>query len=316
MSGRVALGIDIGGTKILAAVVETGTGAILSRARAATPADRGPAAVVDAAAGAAHVALAEADASVTVCGVGTAGTVDPRGVISSATDLLPGWAGTDVAGDLRRRLRLPVRVLNDGHATAMGEAELGAGRDGEDVLVVAVGTGIGAGFVHGGHLVAGPRGSFASVGHVLADPRGPRCSCGASGHLEAMASGPALEAAYRRLAGAGRPLVEVQSLAESGDERARRVFDEGGAVLGRTLAGAVSLLDADSVVIGGGVGQAGELLLAPLRASLAEAMGDRNRPVRVDSARLGADACVIGAALWAVRRRVSQSVHSPSSRSA
>jgi len=303
MSARIALGIDIGGTKILAAVVDVDTGEVLARARAATPAARGPGAVLEAAAAVAHVALAESDANVPACGVGTAGTVDPRGVISSATGILPGWAGTDVAGRLRRMLRMPVRVLNDGHATAVGEAALGAGRDGLDVLVVAIGTGIGAGFVHDGHVVVGSRGSFASVGHVLADPRGPLCSCGVPGHLEAMASGPALEASYRRLSGIGRPLVEVQELAESGDAEALAVFDEGGALIGRTLAGAVNLLDADLVVIGGGVGRAGELLLAPLRAALAEGLTDRRRAVRVAPAELGTDACAIGAARWATRGR-------------
>ncbi len=307
MRRNLALGIDIGGTKVLAAIVDVSTGEVLDRVRRATPASEGPAQILETAAGTARSVLRTTGASVTTCGVGTAGTLDEHGVVASATDVLPGWTGTDVSGTLEEVLGLPVYALNDGHATALGEACLGAGRGEPDVLVVAIGTGIGAGFIHDGNVVTGRRGSFASVGHVLADPRGPRCSCGAYGHLEALASGPALEEAYRAASGGPHlDLVAVQRLAEAADSVAASVFTEGGQVLGRTLAGVVNVLDIDMVVIGGGVGRAGDLLLAPLRSALAANLSDARHHVRVAQAALGTDACAIGAARFAARRAAAR----------
>lgn len=289
------LGIDIGGTKTAAALVDRG-GRVLQRREAPTPARSGREAVLDAAARLAADLLGAAAGPV---GVGTAGTVDPTtGTIRYATDSLPGWTGTPVADALAARLGRPVRVTNDVNAAALGECWAGAGRDHAHVLLVAVGTGLGGALVRNGRVEAGARGAAGEVGHLPAPgAERLRCGCGRHGHLEAIASGSGLAAAYAVETGTQVTGRTVADRAAAGDAVARRVVDRAGAALGAALAGLVALLDPDAVLVAGGA--AGALLRAASAAYAAEVpAGWAGVPLR--PAALGADAVLVGAARLAM----------------
>ncbi|MER7419730.1 ROK family protein [Micromonospora peucetia] len=291
MSGPT-VGIDIGGTKTVAALVDA-AGTVLDRRQAPTPAQEGPAAVLDTAARLAGDLLPAAGAG--PVGVGTAGTVDPAtGTIRYATDSLPGWAGTRVADELAVRLARPVRVTNDVNAAALGECWVGAGRDRQDLLLVAVGTGLGGALLQHGRVCTGARGGAGEVGHLPAlGAERLRCGCGRYGHLEAIASGTGLAQAFALATGERITGRTVADRAGTGDRTARNVVHRAGTALGATLAGLVALLDPELVLVAGGA--AGSLLPAAAtayRAALPPAWAD----VPLLSAALGADAVVVGAA--------------------
>ncbi|MEU4482168.1 ROK family protein [Micromonospora sp. NPDC023966] len=289
------VGIDIGGTKTAAALVGPG-GQVLERGEVPTPARSGPGAVLDAAARLAADLLGAATGPV---GVGTAGTVDPAtGSIRYATDSLPGWTGTPVAGALAARLGRPVRVTNDVNAAALGECWAGAGRDRAHVLLVAVGTGLGGALVRNGRLETGARGAAGEVAHLPAPgAERLRCGCGRHGHLEAIASGSGLAAAYSIETGTQVTGRTVADRAAAGDAVAQRVVDRAGATLGAALAGLVTLLDPEAVLVAGGA--AGALLPAASAAYSAELpAGWAGVPLL--PAALGADAVVVGAARLAM----------------
>ncbi|MEO3796129.1 ROK family protein [Nonomuraea sp. B10E15] len=287
------LGIDIGGTKIAAGLV-TPEGTVLRRAYAPTPAAQGPGAVVRAAA---RLARELGLDGVTCAGVGTAGVVDPAGrKIAGATDAIRDWAGTPLAQLLETELDLPVLVRNDVHAFLAGEL---AGSPWRAALGVTVGTGIGGALALDGRVVTGVRGAAGHVGHVpVPEAAGLACSCGAEGHVEAVASGPAMTAALDRERGRGlrADLRRVVGAAGEGDADALGVLARGGRALGRALAGVVNVWDPDVVILGGGVLAAGELYLAPLRAALAAGVLPVLADVPVVTARLGDDAVLVGAA--------------------
>jgi glucokinase len=305
---EVALGIDIGGTKTSAGVVDA-SGRVLHHATRPTPARDGAAAVLHTAAELAREMLESVvgmNAQIRGCGAGVAGTVDRNGIISHATEALPGWAGTDVAQELSAALELPVRVVNDVQAMALGEHRFGAAADAESALIVAVGTGIGGAIICGGAVVAGRTGTAGAVGHVpVPAPVPRRCPCGRMGHVEAYASGPAIVADYVARGGVAARLEEVAGNARAGDELAREVIATAGAILGTALGGLSNVLDPELIVVGGGAANLGELLFDPLEAALyREAIsGPDQVPVRPTG--LGALAAVVGAASLALPARLN-----------
>ncbi|MER7335998.1 MULTISPECIES: ROK family protein [unclassified Micromonospora] len=286
------VGLDIGGTKTAAALVGP-DGQVLRRRLAPTPAASGPAAVLDTAAGLARDLLDAAGPG--PVGVGTAGTVDPTtGTIRYATDSLPGWAGTRVADELAGRLGRPVRVTNDVNAAALGECWVGAGRGRPHLLLVAVGTGLGGGMIRSGRLATGARGAAGEVGHLPAPgAERLRCGCGRYGHLEGIASGTGLSAAYTLETGVRITGRAVAERAATGDLAARQVVDRAGTVLGRALAGLVAVLDPQAVVVAGG---AGATLFPGARAAFAAELPAAWADVPLFPAALDADAVVVGAA--------------------
>lgn len=309
-AGPLAIGIDVGGTKLAGGVVDR-YGRVSGLTRADTPAGD-PARLRDV-----IVDLVEELAAahpVVAVGVGAAGWVDPGpGRIRFAPHLA--WRDEPLREELARALRRPVRLENDANAAAWAEYRFGAGRPGGDpLLLVTVGTGIGGGIVAGGRLLRGAHGFAGEPGHQVVVPDGRPCGCGRRGCLEQYASGPALvrsvraAAAEQPAAAAGlRELVGdldrltgplVTTAARAGDKLARDAFDQLGRWLGAGLADLVQLLDPELLVIGGGVAEAGELLLAPAREAYRQALGQRGRlPVaQLRAARLGSLAGLVGAA--------------------
>ncbi len=209
MTLPATVAVDVGGTKIRAGSVIDGR---LAHVRGVpTPATAGAQAVLDTIAEVAAAVIADVPGSGDAesgadlawrIGIGAAGVIDPAtGVVVSATDSLVGWAGTELTAELSARTGLPVRAVNDVHAHALGESFAGASRGTRSSLLVAAGTGIGGGFITDGRLLTGRNSAAGHIGHVSsAAAAGLDCPCGGTGHVEAIASGPGILAAYRRLA--------------------------------------------------------------------------------------------------------------------
>jgi glucokinase len=295
---ELVLAVDIGGTKILAGLVAA-DGTIAASEQVATPAREGAAAII-----AAVVALGEKlqreHGKVTRCGVGTAGVVGEHGEITSATNHLSGWAGTRLQERLTTALAMPVTVLNDVQAVGLCEALLGAAKGHRSALMLALGTGVGGAIARNGMVERGAYGIAGSVGHHLSPVRrGRPCPCGGTDHLEAYASGTAMEEEYRTRTGRSAGLREIATLAQSGDAAASAVIAEAAEVLGACIGSANNVVDAEIVVVGGGVLALGDLLLAPAReAAKREALG-LSKAVQIVPAQYGPTACLIGAALAA-----------------
>lgn len=293
------IGVDIGGTKIAAGIVQQ-RGDVTRVVRAATPTEGGHA-VLDTAAD--LVRDLAVDGDVGGIGVGAPGIIDPvEGVVRSATDIVPGWAGVGVRAGLHRRTGLAVAVDNDVRAMALGESAAGTGRDRTEVLHVSVGTGIGGALVRNGRLVRGSRGSTGEIAHLLVPATGRiPCGCGRHDHLEAVAAGPAIAADYTaRSATTG--VVDLPTVAgrmRDGDQHARAAIATAATVLGRCLAGVVTAFDIDAVIIGGGAAQIGADFLQPLTTALDAEIRPPGRAVPVLPATLGTNAPIIGAGLLA-----------------
>lgn len=290
-----AVGLDIGGTKTLALRVDA-EGNILAREVVATPAED----VDGMLAAAAGAVAAVSSPEVIAVGAGVAGMVQ-GGVVVFAPNLA--WQDLEVASRISSQTGLPCVADNDANVAAWGESRLGAGRGADHMLMLTIGTGIGGGLVSGGRLVHGAHGFAGEVGHIIVQPDGPKCGCGNRGCWETVASGKAIDRLAREAFGEGAPSgSQVTDLARAGDATAARVLTEVGKRLGEGIAGLVNVLDPEIVVIGGGVIEAGELLLGPAREHFALSVEARDfRPdVPIVPAALGPDAGAIGAALLAL----------------
>jgi len=305
----LAIGIDIGGTKVAAGVVDD-NGNVLARTRRRTP-TRDPAHLVDVVGEIVRQLLAEHE--VTCIGVGAAGWVDAdRKTVLFAPNLA--WRDTPLRDQIAEKLDLPVVVENDANAAAWGEYRFGAGVGAKDVIVVTIGTGIGCGIVIDDRLYRGAFGIAGEPGHMRVVPGGRRCGCGNHGCWEQYCSGTALVRAAQEIAtqrpDEGQRLRQiagdidaidgtaVMRAAQENDPAAVDCFQEVGRWLGQGLADLAVILDPDRFVVGGGVADAGELLLAPARDTFASVLSGRgHRPVaEIAGAKLGSEAGLIGAA--------------------
>ena len=306
---QYAIGVDLGGTKTAAGVVSAAGEVLFSETIPTLNRDGGEA-ILDATAAVVAGLMERARAQgldVGLVGVGSAGVIDAgRGMVVSATDAILGWAGTELAVDLARRLGLApesVRAVNDVHAHALGEAWTGAAAGTASSLLVAFGTGVGGSFVLAGSPVLGHRHVAGHVGHI-ASPfaysrgRALACVCGGAGHVEAIASGPAIREAYLRLGGSQNVADTRAVFVQAHDGEAAAIAAIGGAAAaaGQAVGGLANVLDPELVVVTGGLADAGELWWKPmetaLRAELLAPLVDL--PVR--RAALGNTAAVIGAA--------------------
>jgi glucokinase len=306
----LTVGIDVGGTKIAGGVVDP-EGTVLETARRESPATD-----TDAIEEAIEDLVAELGSrhAITAVGVGAAGFVDSkRATVLFAPNLA--WRDEPLKHDLEARIGLPVVIENDANAAAWGEFTYGAGAEVDDLLLVTVGTGVGGGVVLNGSLHRGAFGVAAEIGHIRVVPGGRLCGCGNHGCWEQYASGTALVREAREQAGRGsliaRALLDraggeitgidgplITSAAADGDPFAREQIDELGRWLGEGIATLAAVLDPAMVVLGGGVSEAGELLLEPVRAAFrANLTGRSYRPeLEIRQAQLGNRAGMIGAA--------------------
>jgi glucokinase len=302
----ITLGIDVGGTKIAAGAV-TSEGVVLETQRSHTPA-RDPEATQNA-----IVTLVRDLATryeVTAVGIGAAGFVDvSRSVVLFAPNLA--WRDEPLKSRVEAETGLPVVVENDVNAAAWGEFQFGAGSDVDDQLMVAVGTGIGGGIIVDGELIRGSFGVAGEIGHLRMVPQGTLCGCGQHGCWEQYASGRALVREARNRVWEGDALLEaadgdpakiegqmITAAARKGDPLSIALLADLGSWLGQGVASLAAVLDPGVVVIGGGVSEAGDLLLSPIRKAFDDHLsGAGNRPhLELRVATLGNQAGMIGAA--------------------
>lgn len=313
---KLTIGVDVGGTKIAAGVVDK-NGSIIEMLKRPTPA-ADPAKTIEVISEAVRQLAGAYE--VEAVGIGAAGFVEEsRSTVRFAPNLA--WRDEPVAQQVQDRVRLPVFVENDANAAAWAEARLGAGRGHDSMVLITVGTGIGAGFVINGELYRGRFGMAGEPGHYRVVPEGRLCGCGNRGCWEQYASGSALVAEARDYArrspgaavrllqlGGGTPEgitgPEVTTAAREGDFGALRCFEIVGRWLGEGLADLAAILDPGCFVLGGGVSEAGDLLLDEARRAFE--VGLTGRQYRTHSeivlAELGQDAGLIGAADLAGRR--------------
>ena len=302
-SGASVLAVDVGGTKIAAALVEPG-GRIAAYDRIATPHE--PGLDADGLWRTLEALLDKlvADAGtppLAGVGVGCGGPMTwPAAEVSPLN--IPAWRGFPLRERLGARYPgLPVRVHNDAVCVAVGEHWRGAGRGRGNILGMVVSTGVGGGLVLDGRLVDGASGNAGHIGHVVVDPAGPACKCGGRGCLEAIARGPGLvawaqEQGWRPGSGDATG-VELAADARRGHPVAVAAMRRAGRAIGVAIASATHLCDLEVAAIGGGVSQAGALLFDPLEEALrAHARMDFARQVQVVPAALGQTAGMIGAA--------------------
>ena len=311
----VWIGVDVGGTKVLAGVVDK-SGRVLRTATRRTPGRRVESRHVEDALAAAVRDVAGAE---TVCGIGVAaaGFVDTAGERVMFAPHLP-WQGEDVRAVLEARFGAPTVLDNDANCAALAEWTHGAARGAGSALVVTMGTGIGGALLVDGHVLRGANGMAGEFGHMQVVPDGHPCECGRRGCWEQYSSGNALvRSARTRMADRPSVLEEacggnldsltgpmVTDAAESGDLVAWEAFQGVGDWLGVGVANLVAAFDPELVVVGGGVSAAGERLLAPARAALARALvgSEHRRLPAVVPAQLGPAAGVVGGAALARRR--------------
>ncbi len=306
----LTVGVDVGGTKVAAGVVDP-RGRIIEKLQRATPAAC-PDATIDVIAGAVNELLARHE--IDAIGIGAAGFVDrARSTVLFAPNLA--WRDEPVRRLVAESIGRPVVIENDANAAAWAEVKFGAARGERDVILITVGTGIGAGMVLNGQLYRGCFGSAGEPGHYRVEPDGRLCGCGNQGCWEQYASGSALVAEAREFArrspGAAVRLLQlgggspdgidgpaVTQAAREGDAGALRCFDIVGGWLGAGLADLAAVLDPGCFVIGGGVSQAGDLLIGPATAAYHDGLTGRSHRefAAVKLARLGPEAGLIGAA--------------------
>lgn len=298
----LAIGLDIGGTKILGGLVEAGTGRVVAEHREPTPAGHGAAGIMAALITTAMTLARQADP--VAIGVSSAGHVDwEEGVVVDGTPNIPAWAGTRVAPELRAATGLPTCCDNDGNAAAFGEAWVGAGKGLDAVVAITLGTGFGAGIFDRGHILRGMRGGGAEVGHLILHPGGRPCNCGQTGCVEAHVSGTALTRRAQERWGPEATCPDVFDRAGRGDAEAREILDEFAHDLALTIVSLFNLCDPGAILIGGGLIGRAEAFLPKTRADLVELIGGKRFDLEgVRLAELGERAGMVGAAGEALAR--------------
>ena len=288
----LVIGLDIGASKMLAGLVTRGGDRVQTLQVETAPS---PSAILSAARALCERLIASVDSPVLGIGIGSAGIVDTAsGIVLHANDNIPGWSGTDLTAlDING---LPVFAENDARAFAYGEANIGAGAVYTSLLCLTVGTGIGGALILDGDVWHGANFSAGEIGYLVVDWDGEQPLI-----LDQYASGPAIECAYQRAGGSQLALTEISRRALTGDTAARAVITDKARRLGAVLAGFVTAINPEAVVIGGGVPLIGALWWDALEAAFRANLPPLLRGTPLLPAALGAEAVLLGAALLAWR---------------
>ena len=316
------IGVDLGGTHLRAALVDTQHGAVVAMEKVATPALQGPPAVEAAILGLVQAVIAQCavpESELGGVGIGVPGLVDlDRGVALVVPNIPGDWSALPLEADLQQALGLPVHLINDVRAITLGEWTFGAGRGVDTLACYAIGTGIGGGVIINNRLHLGISGSAGEIGHQQVELNGLACNCGGRGCLEMYASGTAMAANAIKAVAQRRPtliaalagndlnkitLEIVVQAALKGDAVAKEIFEQAGVYLGMAVANTLLTISPRRVVFAGGAAAAGELLLDPVRR-LVHARVHLVPVEKVEFVRatLGDEAGLLGAALWAQDR--------------
>ena len=308
------IGIDVGGTNVKIALVDS-DGKIGYSNTIPTRAEMGYEYTINNMKQAIRDLMTETKLSakdIEGIGFGLPGQVDFKSGIVRLITNIPGWVEIPLAKMIEDEFHIPTRIDNDVRCAALGELNFGAGKGCENLICITVGTGIGSGLIINGKLVRGASNAAGEIGHIkLQMHDGPICGCGDTGCLEAFASGPSIVAMaeeyimggkstkYREMANGNdiTPFI-VAEAAKAGDAVAKRIFTRMGEYIGIGMASVVNLLNPEKIIIGGGVADAGDILLNPLKETIKKrAMKIAGETVQVVPAQLGNTAGVIGASL-------------------
>ena len=309
------LALDIGGTKILAALVISGK--IITRDYSLTHAAEGPAAVINNIFHAIDSILAQSErdlSNIRGISIAVAGGIDSKNGLVTLSPNLPGWYDVPLARLVGERYPVDIHLINDANAAAIGEHRYGAGIGKRNIIFLTVSSGIGGGVIINNEIYEGTGGAAGEFGHMTIDFHGPKCPCGNVGCLEMLASGKAMAREVIRLIKEGGhssltatvkgeidaiTAREIKIAAEQGDALALAAVDWTATNLGIGLVGIVNIFNPEIIVIGGGVSNFGEMLLAPARkVVLARAFPFSANTVQIVRAGLGEDAGVVGAGEW------------------
>jgi glucokinase len=312
------LGIDLGGTKIVAGLVDR-EGRIVARQHCRTEAKEGQDAVFHRLVEATAQLLTTDGISrqqVAAIAIACPGPVDARRGVVTAPPNLPGWRDVPLGRMIQEEFSLPTSLENDANAAALAEHRFGAGRGVDHMIYVAASTGIGGGFILDGRLYRGATGAAAEVGHTTILPQGPLCGCGNRGCLEALAAGSAIAREARERVQRGVPTLIaeladrnldsitaklVAQAADQGDWEANAILGQAMSYLGVGMANLVNLLNPELLVIGGGLTKMGERLFEPVRRAIdLRAFATAARAVELRRAQLGDDVGLLGAAAVAM----------------
>lgn len=231
-------------------------------------------------------------------GIGLPGPVDSQKGIVHFLPNIPGWKEVPLKKLLEKKLRMPVFVDNDAKVMTLAERTLGAARNFNNCLCLTLGTGVGGGLILGGKLYRGPDNASGEIGHLPINESGPRCNCGGSACLEAYVGNNRILLRAAKVFGRAITLERLSVLAKEGNKKAGAIWERMGRQLGVALTAAVNILNLDAVVIGGGVAQAGAILLDSVKDTIRKrAMSVQAKRVKVLRAALSSDAGLIGAAV-------------------
>jgi glucokinase len=313
----LALGIDLGGTKILTAVIGA-QGKIVSRDQSVTPAEKGQDAVIHSILESVNRALHQAgidSSDLIAVSVGAPGLSNPETGILFTSPNLPGWRDVPLRDIIEKRLNKKTFLINDANAAALGEFNFGAGKGARHFIFITVSTGIGGGIIIDGNVYSGFSGTAGEIGHMTIDDEGPLCNCGNRGCWEALASGTALaDEAIRQIQGGARTTIlgyagnaiekvtakVIHRAAEEGDELANRLIARTGYYVGVGLANLINIFNPELIVIGGGLANMGKRLLEPaFEEAEKRSFKESYRAVRFAPAALGKNSGVLGAAAFA-----------------
>ncbi|MCU0641601.1 MAG: ROK family protein [Candidatus Margulisbacteria bacterium] len=283
------IGIDLGGTKIAAALAAP-TGKIITDVNIPTEAAKGQAQVIDNLKKATDALIRGQKTKVSCIGIGVPGPIDYETGIVIEPPNLPGWKKVNLKKILEKEFKVPVHVDNDANCAALGEAYFGAGRQVRHFIYITISTGIGGGIIIDRKLYRGAIGAAGEFGHMIIDPAGPLCGCGNHGCFEALASGTAIK---RR---SGMDAIAVELAARQGDATALKVINETAHYLALGIANLVNIFNPEMVILGGGVSKMRELLLNPIRVEFKKyALTLPAKHVKIVRAKLGSESGVLGA---------------------
>ncbi|MFC2025046.1 ROK family protein [Chloroflexota bacterium] len=314
------LAIDLGGTKIITAIISRKS-EIIAREYRPTLADEGPQSVInrifsaiDHLLGLRNMSLSQLNS----ISIAAAGAIDMEMGIVTLSPCLAGWHDIPLRSIVEEKYKANIFLLNDAIAAALGEHRFGAGKGANNLVLLTLGTGIGGGIIINGKIYFGSSGGAGEIGHMTIDVNGPKCNCGNIGCLEMLVSGTAItKEAIRRLSqGEKSSLTEtvegrienitaknISLAAQNGDPIALEVIDKAASYLGAGIVNLVNIFNPDIIIIGGGMAKMGDLLLEPVRQVLKErAFQLSSQAVRIVPAQLGNDAGVYGAAIFAFQQ--------------
>ncbi len=299
---KITIAIDVGGTQMRAAVFPAGENKPIRQKRIPTYVDGKTS--LDRLIQLIREITAD-DEKIESIGIAAPGPLDPKTGIILASPNLPEWIGISISEMLQKEFGVPAFLGNDANLAAVGEWKYGAGQGHHHLLYLTISTGIGGGVISDDRLLVGHQGLGAELGHVVLLPDGPMCGCGHRGHLEALASGTGIAAYFaEQLADghesilSGKPDAKAISLAaKQGDELALETFERAGYFIGLAVSNYLMIFNPSIVIFGGGVSQAGDLIMNPIRKEVREAVLSEHylQDLVITLAALGDDSGLFGA---------------------